>query len=117
MNAVCVNCGQCRLIAARGLCAPCWKNRGIRDRFALKCARSYPSQDFNGKTPLPATATMAMPGSKAKIAILRKRAQRRESLFHPNDAGDEIGLPLSLFKTKRRRGLVNVKRRGRLEVA
>jgi len=77
----------------------------------------YPQQDFNGKAPLPAHATAAMPGSKAKVAILRKRAQRRESLFHPHDAGDAAGLPLSLLRTKRERGLVNIKRRGRLEVA
>ena len=35
--------------------------------------------------------TGALPGSLAKFAVFRGRLERGESLFHPDDAGDDSG--------------------------
>jgi hypothetical protein len=37
--------------------------------------------------PLPEAPTNAIPGTPEKVAILVERAERRLSLFHPQDAG------------------------------
>jgi hypothetical protein len=42
--------------------------------------------DFNGRVPLAATPTRAMPGSQEKVAVLEERAQRHLALWHPQDA-------------------------------
>jgi hypothetical protein len=47
--------------------------------------------NFCGNPPLAAFATMALPGSPEKIAILAERARLKQSLFHPDDARIEGG--------------------------
>lgn len=61
----------------------------IRDTLIAmgECIRQlqYPA----GRRPLNPTA--AWPGSAAKIAVMRRRASRGESLFHPDDARPDSG--------------------------
>jgi hypothetical protein len=38
--------------------------------------------------PLPRRPTTAPPGSPARIAVYRRRAERGELLYHPRDASD-----------------------------
>jgi hypothetical protein len=59
------------------------------------CRYQLPSEldfDFEGPAPRPRQPTRAAPGSEDKIAVLRRRAARREELFRAGDAVDWGGL-------------------------
>ncbi len=40
----------------------------------------------NARGKLPAEPTLASPGTAEKVEVMRGRAERKESLFHPEDA-------------------------------
>jgi hypothetical protein len=42
--------------------------------------------DFYGQLPAPAAPTSALPGTPEKVGVLVKRAELRQSLWHPKDA-------------------------------
>jgi hypothetical protein len=42
--------------------------------------------DRNGERPTPAEPTPFLPGTEAKLQVLRRRARERLSLWHPQDA-------------------------------
>jgi hypothetical protein len=42
--------------------------------------------DFNGNTSEPVEPTEASPGSEEKILVLMARAEKGQSLWHPDDA-------------------------------
>jgi hypothetical protein len=69
------------------LCWTCYYTPGLREKYpsTSKFARRGVN-DFNGKCQLPATATLALPGTEEKVAVLQQRASQRLALWHPQDA-------------------------------
>lgn len=53
----------------------------------MKLGRRSTEQDFYGHLPPPEAPTDAAPGSPAKVAVMRRRLARGQSLYHPRDAG------------------------------
>ena len=47
-----------------------------------RLAEDYCDEDL----PLPSAPTLCQVGSRAKIEVMRKRAERGESVFHPRDS-------------------------------
>jgi AMMECR1 domain-containing protein len=92
-------CRHCRfgpVNRPRGLCWSCYNTPGVREQYpsTSKYGR-HGIGNFNGRTPLPAVPTDAAPGSPEKLEVLIERAQNRQSLWHPEDAG--------VMKPRRRR--------------
>ena len=89
-RALCRHCGKKPAWRPRGLCWVCWHDESIRAQYPLHrfaCNKNGAAGgDFNGGYALPHSATTASPGSPAKIRVLQRRAGRRVSLFHPDDA-------------------------------
>ena len=87
MNPLCRHCQKTHASRPRGLCWTCYYAPGVRDLYpsTSKFARRGVG-NFNGAAPLPDFPTNAEPGSEEKIQILMARAQRRQALFHPDDA-------------------------------
>ena len=83
---LCRHCGAGKNCRARGLCFPCSMNPAIRDLYpsTSKFARKGVSASNRNSRP-PTEPTDAEPGSAEKIAVLAGRAERGESLFHPDD--------------------------------
>lgn len=81
---LCVHCNMRKVWKARGLCGPCYKDKGIK---ALYKPAWEPSKSHGGRgaAPLPAEPTDAWGGSEEKIKVLAERAERGEQLFHPDD--------------------------------
>ncbi|MCC6417956.1 MAG: hypothetical protein IT429_06860 [Gemmataceae bacterium] len=84
---LCRHCQKVKSNRPRGLCWSCYYRPGVREQYpsTSKFARRG-VDDFNGRTPLPALPTGALPGSEEKIRILIERARQRQSLWHPRDA-------------------------------
>lgn len=84
---LCQHCHQHRISRPRKLCWACYYRPGIRDLHpsTSKFARRGVA-NVTGDRPLPAFATGALPGTPEKIAVLAERAERRQSLWHPEDA-------------------------------
>lgn len=83
---ICRNCGRAKVNRPRGLCWTCYYTPGVKDRFpsTSKFARRG-VENFYGEAPLAAQTTRAVPGTEDKLLVLIARAERRESLFHPDD--------------------------------
>lgn len=69
----------------RGLCWKCYYTPGILDRYPIS------SSIFAYRSPVKrgvkyGEPTDALPGTPEKVAVLEKRAQNGEHLFHPDDA-------------------------------
>jgi hypothetical protein len=88
----CRHCGRALVNRPRGLCWSCYYTPGVRDLYpsTSKFARRG-VRDFNGRVPLPTRPTSALPGSPEKVSILVERARKRQSLWHPQDAGMDSG--------------------------
>jgi hypothetical protein len=88
-RAACVHCGQTRQVRRRGLCWGCFENREIREQFDSFCRRGI-GIDGDSRLPEPTDALTIEEGghyaTEAKLAILSMRAERGESLHHPDDA-------------------------------
>jgi hypothetical protein len=69
------------------LCWACYYRPGVRDCYpsTSKFAR-HGVEDFNGCSSPPARPTRALPGTPEKVAVLERRAQAGQSLWHPLDA-------------------------------
>lgn len=82
----CRNCGKIPSGRPRGLCGSCYRSPDIRKRFdsVSKFGRRGVADNYC-PVRLPEFPTDAMPGSDRKIDVMRFRAERRESLFHPGD--------------------------------
>jgi hypothetical protein len=85
---ICRNCSLAKVNRPRGLCWSCYYTPGVK--------RRYPSTSPNGRRGVgvgngnqpskePAVSTTAEPGTPEKLAVMRRRARRGESLFHPAD--------------------------------
>jgi hypothetical protein len=84
---LCRSCKRVHASRPRGLCWSCYYTPGVRERFpsTSKFAR-HGVDDFNGKAPLAAAPTTALPGTPEKVAVLEERARLRQALWHPLDA-------------------------------
>ena len=84
---ICRHCGRKEAARPRGLCWTCYQTLDIREQYSSisKFGRRG-VLDFYGLGVLPAAPTRALPGSPEKVAILEARANRREALWHPDDA-------------------------------
>jgi len=63
----------------RGLCWTCYYTPGLRERYASGskyASRGEPKGNPNSRGPLPATTTIAVPGSDAKICVMMERAEK-----------------------------------------
>ena len=78
---ICLNCGRKKVTRPRGLCWRCFYSPGVKEQFPLRSkvgvAGSAPK-----RTPEPTTAR---PGTEAKLRVLIGRAERGETLYHPDD--------------------------------
>jgi hypothetical protein len=83
----CRHCQQERANRPRGLCARCYHQPELRERYVSlsKFARRGPG-NFNGQPPLPPFPTTALPGTPEKLAVLQARAGSHQCLWHPDDA-------------------------------
>lgn len=71
----------------RGLCWPCYQTPGVRTKFPVneKVKRRGVMNGFL-TPPLPPEPTSAVPGSEAKVEVMRARAEAGYCIFHPGDA-------------------------------
>lgn len=79
----CRHCNKDRGTYPRGLCWNCYYRPEVRSQFSLLKKSTTLVTNSAKKLPEP---TIAAPGSKEKIAILIKRAEAGEMLWHPLDA-------------------------------
>ncbi|VTS05429.1 hypothetical protein [Tuwongella immobilis] len=84
---ICRHCNRAKVNRPRGLCWSCYYTPGVKDLYpsTSKYARRGLGNKC-GDAPLPESPTDATPGSEDKIAILCKRVEMGQSLFHPDDA-------------------------------
>lgn len=75
----------------RGACLDCFRNPATRppEPDPPKVCRSAKTPLRQGR--LPAHPTPFLPGTAAKMAVMRDRASRKESCFHPDDAMPDDG--------------------------
>jgi hypothetical protein len=94
---LCRHCQQSNVNRPRGLCWTCYYTPGVRELYpsTSKFARRGVG-DYNGRSPLPALPTPALPGTSEKVTVLEERARMRQSLWHPNDATLETPAPIIL---------------------
>jgi hypothetical protein len=81
----CRHCQAAPVSRPRGLCWKCFYTPGVRDQYPPAFVPTGVRDGF-GPRPRPETPTRARPGSPEKIEVLRQRAQRRQELWHPEDA-------------------------------
>lgn len=94
---LCRHCGNEVVTRPKGLGWKCYYTPGVKEMYG--CANPATAKyavrsevlDFFREAPLPAVATDARPGTEDKIAVMERRAQRLETLFHPLDGrlGDD----------------------------
>ena len=84
---LCRHCHFGPVSRPRGLCWHCYYSPGLRDLYpsTSKYGRKGIG-NFCGNAPLPALPTDAPPGSAAKIEVLIERAEKHQTLWHPDDA-------------------------------
>jgi hypothetical protein len=84
---MCRHCQKGIATRPRGLCRLCYYRTGVRAFYpsTSKYARRG-VRDFNGRPGLPPFATGALPGTLAKIEVLKQRASLGLQLWHPDDA-------------------------------
>jgi hypothetical protein len=102
MVPICRHCSKARVNRPRGLCWGCYYTPGIRNQYPItsKFARRGVA-DCYGNVPLP-DPTTAPPGTPEKMAVLERRAQNRQALWHPLDAR-HVGDARALEAVLRRR--------------
>lgn len=89
----CAHCGKRRYIQARGLCQRCRKKPEVRALFpkgwvnpaTAKLAGLDQLDLVTYWFPLADEPTTALPGSEAKIEVMRERAEAGRAVFHPDD--------------------------------
>ena len=90
---LCCHCRAAPITRPRQLCWACYYTPGIRRRYPPE--NTYPLLGLSGRRRLPRYPTLAPPGSAEKIAVLARRAQRGEELWHPEDVTLNLSLPWS----------------------
>ena len=86
MKPMCRHCQKVRSNRPRGLCWSCYYTAGVRELYPSTSKFAHRGVgNFCGTAPLPDHATDAVPGSEEKIMILIERAEKCQSLFHPDD--------------------------------
>ena len=85
----CVHCvSSTRRGYRRGLCHLCYRSPMVR-RLYPQHPSTYFYSDTLRQGVRPLRPTRALPGTDAKIAVMQARAERRERLFHPDDAKED----------------------------
>ena len=84
--AACLHCHAKRIKnIRRRLCAKCYRNPLIRSKYPTLCK----GHDGDGN-PVPLMMalfpTKALPGTSAKVEVMRLRAESRQHIWHPHDA-------------------------------
>lgn len=98
----------------RGLCWTCYYTPGVKELYEPIGEKgvygAYGSATpMNHRGRLPAQPTNELRGTPEKIEVMRERAARGESLFHPDDAqwgehdSDPLPLPPNGFRMTRLR--------------
>jgi len=84
----CRHCSLLRVVKRRGLCHRCYYTKAIRRLYSDNRKRGAGSvgNDWVRPTPLPDEPTDALPGTEAKVEVMRARFAERQSLWHPEDA-------------------------------
>lgn len=105
---VCRHCGKSRRPRGRGLCLAC--NTKHRDEYVVPEAELCPTARRgigleNVAPRLPAEPTLAAPGTHWKIAVMRRRVERGESCFHPDDESRMDGVLVSELLAEPDRGV------------
>lgn len=88
----CRHCQQRPALRARGLCNQCYKQPSVRALYPIstsKFARRGIEDRCVNKPAL--FATQSVPGSPAKLAILKVRVAGHQDTVHPNDNVDVHG--------------------------
>ena len=84
---ICRHCKWRKVNRPRGLCYPCFTDPLIKMLYPASVSkfarRGIGCENVRPKSPSGPTDTR--PGSAARIAVLADRAERMESLFHPDD--------------------------------
>ena len=88
---ICRHCEKSKVNRPRGLCWSCFYKPEVREQYpsTSKYARRGLG-NFYGSAPVPEVATVALPGSAEKIAILSERARLKFALWHPHDTRIEV---------------------------
>lgn len=83
---ICRQCRQSAVNRPRGLCWSCYYTPGVKELYpsASKFARRGVGND-PGDRPPPPVPKSAPAGSEEKIAVLGRRAEAGQSLWHPAD--------------------------------
>lgn len=84
----CRHCGKRRVNYPRGLCGPCYEDHSIRHRYPiLRCKDASDVGLPSSVRPLAPEPTQHAPGTEGKVAVLCRRAELGQLLWHPADAG------------------------------
>jgi hypothetical protein len=78
----CRHCHAAAVSRPRGLCWRCFYTPGIKEKYP-STHRGIGLKQPTGPASFP---TNALPGSDAKIEIMKLRAGLRQELYHPQDA-------------------------------
>jgi len=81
----CRCCGVKKANRPRGLCWTCYYAEGSRELFLSTSKFAWRGVGTAGDA-LPSRPTSALPATASKVAVLAARAERGESLWHPDDA-------------------------------
>lgn len=83
----CRHCSRKPVNRPRGLCRDCYYTPAVCALYppTSKYARKGTGIGHRTRAPLPAEPTRATPGTPEKMAVLARRAERGEQLFHPED--------------------------------
>lgn len=87
---LCRHCHSRRLSRPRGLCWTCYYSPDVRQRYEANATHrpdltGAAVPDFGGPAKW-TKPTTALPGTPEKEAVLARRAQNGETLWHPEDA-------------------------------
>lgn len=82
----CRHCHANKINRPRGLCWTCYYRREVHDQYGpVDKYGAIGIRDQYGPAPLP-VPTNTLPGTPERQAVYQARADRKESIFHPNDA-------------------------------
>ena len=86
MNLTCKHCQKQKVNRPRGLCWSCYYTPGVKAMYESlsKFGRRGVADTYGGHV-LP-EPTDAKPGTPEKAAVLEQRAEKRQRLWHPDDA-------------------------------
>lgn len=90
----CRRCGRAKGIDRRGLCRPCYRDKGARRAYDRLPIQPSPVRQ-SGLVP-PAEPCPFPPGSPGKLAALERRAAAGQYLWHEDDAADWAGVAVAV---------------------